>query len=73
MEDKGLNTHENTNAVFGIIATEAVLVLAIILAVITLKYVSPNLFGNVKEFYETYICDKTDVNEVFDAVDGENV
>lgn len=51
---------------FGIIITEAVVTLIIILSVLAVKYFLKGTYLSLKEWYSVNICAETDINEVLD-------
>ncbi len=51
---------------FGIIITEAVVTLIIILSVLAVKYFLKGTYLSLKEWYCVNICAETDINEVLD-------
>lgn len=51
---------------FGIIITEAVVTLIILLSALTVKYFFKGTYSSLKAWYTENICAETDVNEVLD-------
>lgn len=51
---------------FGIIITQSIVTLIILLSVLTVKYFFKSTYSSLKEWYNVNICAETDINEVLD-------
>lgn len=57
--------------IYKIIITEILCVVIILAAVIVVKYAFKDTYKELKEWYETYICDETSIDEVLKEGDYE--
>ena len=64
--DEPKNLNPKGGGFFGIIITEAVVTLIIILSVLAVKYFFKGTYQSLKEWYTASICAETDLNEVLD-------
>lgn len=53
--------------------TAAICMAVLILGVLAIKYLSPPLFSEFNEWYQTYILDETSTKEVLDGVEIDEV
>ncbi len=70
MDEKDILNPEKGGAFFGIIITEAILVLIILITLFTAKYFFKGTFEKIKDWYEINICADTDTNEVIYTAGG---
>ena len=64
MENRNENTKHTENKWIGIVITQSVCILIILISLLLIKYFSADTFSSIKKWYENNICNDTDVNEV---------
>lgn len=64
--DEPKNLKPKSGGLLGIIITEAVVTLIILLSVLAVKYFFKGTYSSLKEWYSVNICAETDINEVLD-------
>lgn len=71
MENKSEKSLSKDNKWIGIVITQSICILIILISLILMKYFWKDTFSSVKKWYEINICNDTDVNEVL-LSNGDN-
>lgn len=57
----------------GILITEAIAVILLLLALTAMKYFFKGSYEDIKSFYDTALCTDTDIKEVIETAGGDIV
>ena len=69
MDENDILNPKSTGA-FGIIISEAVAAVLILLSVVTVKYFFKGTYSELKKWYNTNICAETEISEVIETSGG---
>ena len=59
------------DCIYKIIITETICVLIILAGITAVKYLFTDTYGDLKAWYEEYICDETNIDEVLEEIENE--